>query len=145
MNRIEVNLTPDYREIADKKLYLAFSLTIDGVSPLQNNDDDFDIVEFILSTRTDGNYFIWTCSCGVPGCAGYFNGIEVRTEGNLTYWMDRDLDKTYSFGSENLHENGLKLEGEIKKWNRHAVSIGAELNVWPSWSMKYLLPALGID
>jgi hypothetical protein len=143
MNQIEVNLTPDYREIADKKLYLAFSVQIDGGSPLQNTDDDFDIVESILSTRKDGNYFIWTCACGVPGCAGYFNGIQVCTEGDSTYWMDRDLDKNYSFGSNSLRENALALEGEIKKWNSNAKSNGAELNIWPSWSMQYLLAALG--
>ena len=145
MNQIEVNLSPDYREIADKKLYLAFSLTIDGGSPLQNTADDFDIVEFILSTRKDGSYFIWTCSCGVPGCAGYFNGIEVRTEGDLTYWMDRDLDKSYSFNSNSLRVNALMLEGDIRKWNGHAKSIGAELNIWPSWSMQYLFRALGVN
>jgi hypothetical protein len=145
MNQIEVNITPDYREIADKKLYLAFRLQIDGGSPLQNTDDDFDIVEFILSTRKDGNYFIWTCSCGVPGCAGYLNGIEVRTKEAVTCWVDRDLDKSYSFGSASLREKALALESEIKKWHSHAKSIGAELNIWPSWSMQYLLPALHIE
>lgn len=145
MNQFEVKLTPDYRELTDKKLYLAFDLTIDGVSPLQNSDDDFDIYEFIMSTRKDGKYFIWTCSCGVPGCAGYFTGIDVRIEGDITYWIDHDLDKSYSFSTNNLRTKALMLEDEIKKWNSHAKSIDTELNIWPSWSMEYLFPALGIS
>lgn len=144
MNQFEAKLSPDYRELADKKLYLAFDLAIDGVSPLQNSADDFDIYEFIMSTRKDGKYFIWTCSCGVPGCAGYFNGIEVRIEGEITYWIDHDLDKSYSFNTNNLRSKALMLEDEIKKWNSHAKSIGVELNIWPSWSMEYLFPALAI-
>jgi len=144
MNEFEVKLTPDYRELAAKKLYLAFDIAIDGASPLQNNDDDFDLLEFIMSTRKDGKYFIWTCSCGVAECAGYVDGIEVHIEGDITNWIDHDLDKTYSFNTNNLRSSALMLEDEIKKWNNHAKSNDVELTIWPSWSMEYLLPALGI-
>lgn len=145
MNQFEVKLTPDYRELHDEKLYLVFELTIDGMSPLEASDDDFDIYEFIMSTQKDGKYFIWTCACGVPGCAGYFNGIEVRTEDEITYWIDKDLDKSYSLSTKDLRTKALMLEDEIKKWNAHAKSIGAQLNIWPSWSIEYLFPALGIN
>ena len=143
MNEFEVKLISDYRELAAKKLFLTFDLAIDGVSPLQNNDDNFDVYEFVMSTRKEGTYFIWTCSCGVPGCAGYFDGIEVRIEGASTYWIDHDLDKRYSFNTHKLRSSALMLEDEIKKWSHHATSIGSEVTIWPSWSMEYLLPALG--
>lgn len=142
MNELKAWLTPDYREIEAKKLHLAFHLTIDGGSPLQNTDDDFDLFEFIMSTRKDGTYFIWTCSCGVPGCAGYFHGIEVNSNGGTTHWNDHDLHKRYVFHTPTLHAQALAVEDEIKRWHSHAKSTGVELIIWPAWSMEDLLSAL---
>ncbi|MEJ7646156.1 MAG: hypothetical protein WKF87_16290 [Chryseolinea sp.] len=144
MNTIDVKFTCDESELSKNIFYLTFDLAIDGCSPLKNNDDSFDIHDFIMSTRKDGTYFIWTCSCGDAECAGYVNGIEVRIGMDVTLWVDHDLEKTYIFDTHDLQAKAFMLENEISKWDQHAKSNGAELCIWPSWSMKYLLPALGI-
>lgn len=145
MNHLEVELIPDYREIAGKKLFLSFDITIDGVSPLKCDDDCCDIHEFIMSTRQDGTYFPWTCSCGIPGCAGYFYGAQVRMVDDIIYWTDQDAGKHHAFDADELKRIALTLEDEFKRWAYHAKSTGVELNVWPAWSIEHLLSALGGD
>jgi len=142
MNILEVTLEPDYSEVITGKLHLKVMLTIDAVSPLQCEDDDFDIRELINSVKRDGDYFIWTCSCGVAGCAGYHKGLHVTNEKDHTTWEDRDLDKRYVFDTTALKHTIKTLNEDLLKWNSHAVSVNAELHVYPFWTMKYLLPAI---
>ena len=131
MNQIEVKLVQDELESSSENLCIAFKLTIDGASPLFDDDDDFDIYQFIESTRTAGRYFIMTCSCGDPGCAGYGYGIQVTIEGDITYWTDRDQNKTYSFSTGDLQSKALMLENEINKWSNEAIARGAKLAIAP--------------
>lgn len=36
-------------------------------------------------------HFIFTCSCGTPGCAGIWRGVEVVHEDGLVVWRDRGV------------------------------------------------------
>lgn len=45
-----------------------------------------DPLELCRSTTTDGEYSIFTCECGVPGCNGIYSGIQVIHQGGLTLW-----------------------------------------------------------
>ena len=61
-----------------------------------------DLVELQRSIERDGTYFIWTCSCGEPGCGGRFDGVEVRHEGELVRWHDRDMHRKFIFRVDDL-------------------------------------------
>src|SRR6187402_2332740 len=117
MNHLEVGLEPDFTELKNGKLYLKVNISIDGLCPLQNNDDDFDICELIQSTKQNGTYFIWTCACGVAGCAGYFKGIHVQIDDTVIAWADEDLDRTYCFDTIKLKNKVHALHEELLKWN----------------------------
>jgi hypothetical protein len=55
--------------------------------------DDGDIIDaqaFEDSLKTPGTYFIYSCSCGIPGCAGYEYGIQVSHDGDSIMWNDLD-------------------------------------------------------
>ena len=142
MNKLSVALEPDYREIDNGKLFLKVNLTIDGGCPLECNDDDFDIAELINSGKKDGTYFIWTCSCGDPGCGGYFKGIQVTSNDEFIIWEDNDLKKVYKFQTVEVQNTLIALYDDVVKWNLLAQGMQAELNIWPSWTMSYLLPAI---
>ena len=113
-----------------KELNLIFSIIIDGGSPLQSNDDCFDVSEFIKSTKEDGVYFIWTCGCGIPGCAGYLDGIRIQTNGDLTIWKDNDLDKSYVFETMKLRSLAHALEIDLQKWKEYVELHQAKLKIW---------------
>lgn len=142
MNTIEISLEPDYQEISNGILHLKVKVAIDSIFPLDNPDDDFDIVELINSTRSDGNYFMWTCSCGVPGCAGYYNGIKVVSDDKETTWFDQDLNKQYTFLTSDIRAKADRIFDELLKWKYHAESIKVDLKIWPSWTIEYLIPAI---
>ena len=45
-----------------------------------------DLEELTRSLDVDGEFFILTCWCGVPECAGIADGVAVRHQGNQTRW-----------------------------------------------------------
>src|SRR5687768_13339844 len=70
---------------------LEAELIVDGV-PLPTFDyGPLDLVELQRSIDRDGTCFIWTCWCGVPDCGGNIEGVEVRHEGDVVRWHDRDM------------------------------------------------------
>ena len=61
---------------------------------LGNITDSFDILNFITSLYRDGNYFIFTCDCGEPGCGGWWDPIKVKTENNEVTWLIDNYNDT---------------------------------------------------
>ena len=54
----------------------------------QANVDDpehVDLNQLRSSLDDNGTFFIWTCSCGTPGCAGLFHGIRVSHSDGSDY------------------------------------------------------------
>ena len=45
-----------------------------------------DLVELVKSRKADGEYFIITCHCGVPGCAGIGSGVRITRAGKFVAW-----------------------------------------------------------
>lgn len=45
-----------------------------------------DFIELARSGVDDGGYFPLTCGCGVAGCAGLFEPIEVTSDSDKVYW-----------------------------------------------------------
>lgn len=74
-----------------------------------------DLVELQRSIERDGTYFIWTCWCGVPGCGGNTEGVEVRRDGDIVHWQDRDMRREYVF---RLHDLRQGLEAAIAEARR---------------------------
>ena len=59
--------------------------------------DYVDLNQLEESLDNDGTYFIWTCSCGAPGCAGLFDGVVVKHVDGKTTWIDLDQNRKFVF------------------------------------------------
>ena len=136
MNQLTYRLTPDYGQLKKKELWLGLDLTIDGKNPLIAPDaDDFDMRELFLSVspKNSDTVFILTCSCGVPGCAGYFDGIKVSIAEKHVEWIDQDQGFTYCFTKDLYFETLRALYKELCDWNFHARSSRLQLRLFPDW------------
>lgn len=58
-------------------------LFLDGTEPYAGTIDAGDLLR---STIRSDEYDIFTCSCGVAGCAGIWRGVVVVNDGPLTLW-----------------------------------------------------------
>jgi len=138
MNQLTYQLTPDYSEVKKKELWLGLELSIDGKSPLlAPNADDFDIRELLSSGNpvSKNPHFILTCSCGSPGCAGYFKGVKVNIADEKVEWLDQDQGFTYQFVKEVYFSTLRALYKELCDWNNHAKSRRLTLRLFPDWHL----------
>jgi len=76
---------------------LIHELVVDGKQFPAWEFGPLDLAEVGRSTEADGVYFIWTCTCGAPGCAGRFLGVLVEHANNLVKWSDRDMHRCFTF------------------------------------------------
>lgn len=50
-----------------------------------------DLLELVDSTKQSGEFYIWTCNCGIPECAGIHQGVNVTLAENTVNWIVYDL------------------------------------------------------
>lgn len=131
MNHLSIKLEPNFEYTESQgELMVGVCLKIDGKSPLKSHEDDFNLYELFQSRQRDGEFFIFTCSCGIPECAGY-KEIEVRHRDGTTSWFDKTLSKQYVFEQVELDQEISQTFQDLKKWVFYAESNNLILKVYP--------------
>jgi hypothetical protein len=59
-----------------------------------------DLCELQKAIDSDGNFFVWTCDCGTPGCAGRFKGIQFTHSNEFIMFKDLDCRESEEFRFE---------------------------------------------
>ncbi len=68
-----------------------------------------DLDELLRSIHSNGEFFILTCWCGVPECAGIEKGVQVNHENDFIFWKLNE-PKQFSFTFEHR-----QYETEVRK------------------------------
>ena len=73
------------------------------------------------NTKECSSFYPFTCSCGVAGCNGIFDGVHLKVRGRSVEWRVKKgmgykfLDKTfYQFGRQDYFDMIERLRGELK-------------------------------
>jgi hypothetical protein len=84
MNTLELRLVPHSESAAD---FLLAEVWIDGDTPLANyREYAVDRDELRRSVGSTGDFWILTCWCGDPGCAGIDQAVKVVQEADVVHW-----------------------------------------------------------
>lgn len=136
-NAMSVGIVPTLRCQGVDGEVLAHELVVDG-KPLAVDDfGPLDLSEVGRSIDADGVYFIWTCTCGDPGCGGNFSGVRVEHTSTLVKWSDRDIRRRFAFRIEELRS---AFNEAITK-GREIVGAKPELAVIPEQNRDVLIAA----
>ncbi|MGI0481499.1 hypothetical protein ACN4EE_11995 [Geminocystis sp. CENA526] len=85
MNKLELQ-SKIYRFDNDDNLYFVSIILVDGDSIVDFFYYATSLTELKDSLENNGKYFILTCWCGVPDCAGIEQGIQVTHYQNTVTW-----------------------------------------------------------
>jgi hypothetical protein len=91
-----------------------------------------DLSQLDQSLRGDGTYFVWTCECGDPGCAGYFEGVEVRHRDGCVDW--KSCQTRYSFYADELRQAMADAVSEC----RRMLAENPKLELLPAQNREFL-------
>ena len=80
---------PDNPASRRKKYCLAIECAVNGNLIADWHSLSVDILALLASAKKPGMYFIWTCTCGFPECAGISQGIEVTHRPDVFVWKNK--------------------------------------------------------
>ena len=92
-----ISLEPRIEHEEGEPELLMPQIAIDGETLTAVDYGPIDLSELERSLAGDGTYFIWTCTCGAPGCGGRTDGVGVKHANGLVRWHDRDARRHYYF------------------------------------------------
>lgn len=99
------------------------NIWMQGDLEIRLNDEkpyaDSDIVntdEFLKSLEQDGEFYIFSCSCGVPECSGWNSGIQVlHSNGNIK-WTNPNNGKTWCFSKKKVEADLIQIRAELTNY-----------------------------
>jgi len=114
MNRLEVQsrVDPSLNGVVTE-------LLVDGqlLSDFKKDSLSVDLSALKTATEQSGDFYIVTCICGYPSCAGIKQGIRIDHIGGCVYWVGRILDETQTF-TFGLEEFRIAVKHGIEQLKR---------------------------
>jgi hypothetical protein len=134
---VSISPTTCLDEAVGESETLSHELVVEGKNLSAYEFGPLDLAEFGRSIEADGVYFIWTCTCGDPGCGGNFSGVRVDRKEDLINWYDRDIRRRFTFRLEDLR----RAFGEAIARGRDLRDAKPDLTVVPDQNRElFLLP-----
>jgi len=93
-------------------------ILINGAKPYF--ESDIINTEILLkSLESDGEYFIFSCNCGVPECSGWIKEINVTHQGKKIKWMDTNTDRVWYLDREKIESDLKNIREEVKLFKHY--------------------------
>lgn len=91
-----------------------FEIRINTEKPYAESDI-IDATELLNSMQQDGEYFIFSCCCGVPSCSGWEKGIQVEHFDTTIRWTNLNTWKEWYFEKQRIIDdiNTVREEDQI--------------------------------
>jgi hypothetical protein len=93
-------------------------IIINGMKPYAEGDI-VDVEGLLASLESDGEHFIFSCSCGMPECSGWTTGIKVLHQGGVIRWIDENHGKTWHFDKNKMEEDLKTVHQEVKTFKEY--------------------------
>ncbi|NCO73662.1 MAG: hypothetical protein GW795_15060 [Cyanobacteria bacterium] len=139
MNKLDLH-SKIYRFDNDDNLYFVTIILVDGKPIADFSYYATSLTELNNTLKQNGKYFILTCWCGVPDCAGIEQGIQVTHYQDTVKWTINQPSphRVFTF-SENDYKavitEGIKQikEDLANLWFTHTGEYNDKLEIVPRW------------
>ncbi|PCJ64857.1 MAG: hypothetical protein COA58_11315 [Bacteroidetes bacterium] len=93
-------------------------ILINGEKPYSESDI-IDVDVFLKSMNSDGEYFIFSCCCGIPECSGWIKGINVKHKENIVTWSDENSNRTWQLDKTKVENDLSNIRNEVKIYKEY--------------------------
>jgi hypothetical protein len=93
-------------------------ILINGIKPYSEGDI-VDSELLFKSLISEGDFFIFSCCCGLPECGGWTKGINVIHQTDNTIWTDMDNDKKWIFDKAKMESDIEELKKEVLFYKKY--------------------------
>lgn len=100
-------------------------ILINGIKPY-NEGDIIDSEILFKSLKNEGDFFIFSCNCGVPECVGWTKGINVTHQTYNTIWTDMDNEKKWTFDKAKMESDIQDLKKKVHFYKEYFLTKGID-------------------
>lgn len=119
---VSVNISKQYINISKHKRILTpvinetIILYVNEIRLNEDADEVFVVTEFFNSLTHQGKFPMFTCSCGIFGCGGFY--INVNYKNLCVIWgTEQATYKKFLFSRENIRLVALELINKLSEFN----------------------------
>jgi len=100
----------------EQKRFVGLNLYYGDFQLISSSNYVLSFSELKKASRENGKFFIITCSCGFPDCAGIYNPIKVEHNGSeVTWFIQEPVKKEMKFSVSQLQNQILGAEKRLKE------------------------------
>lgn len=92
-------------------------IIINGEKPYAESDI-VNCETLFESLEKDGEYFIFSCNCGLPKCSGWINGIMVTNREEKIEWININTKKIWNFDRVKIEDDIKTIKEEVKVYKQ---------------------------
>lgn len=81
--------------------------------------DFVDFEAFLESPSSNGEFFIFSCICGVAECGGRKKGIKVSHRENTVAWENGNTGEAWLLDRNNMEDDLNKIRPEVLNYKRY--------------------------
>jgi len=100
-------------------------ILINGKKPYAESDI-IDVNIFLESLKSDGEYFIFSCNCGIPECSDWIKGINVKHNQNNVIWKNGNSNDTWLLDKNQIENDLNGIRSEVKIYKKYFSEKGIE-------------------
>jgi hypothetical protein len=88
-------------------------IRINGIKPYSEKSDVINVDAFLKSLETDGEYYIFSCNCGIPECSGWINGISVEHKERTVVWTNENTKEVWTLDKSKIEKDLAEVRNEV--------------------------------
>ncbi len=93
-------------------------ILINGRRPYQE-EDIIDVNALLDSLEQDGEFFIFSCCCGILSCSGWEEGIKVEHKDYLVIWKDDNFNRIWTLDKTKIQKDFNEVRKEVAAYKRY--------------------------
>lgn len=88
MNTIEIHVseTPNAPDATDERGCIELQLRVNGIEITDFDGEGIEPCALAAAATQTGEFYIATCGCGEPQCAGIYRGVRVNQSAGIISW-----------------------------------------------------------
>jgi hypothetical protein len=111
---ISIELVVAAAQMSAENIWMQGDLEININGQKISADSDIINAELLIeSLQSEGEFFIFSCSCGLPECSGWIKGIQVTHMGDAIKWTDANKGRTWNLERHKMESDLATIREEV--------------------------------
>jgi hypothetical protein len=121
LDSISIELLVQACQLSEQDIWFQgdLEIRINGIKPYEEMSDIIDVDAFLKSLETDGEYYIFSCNCGIPECSGWIKGISVEHKEQTIVWTNKNSQEVWILDRSKIEKDLIGIRKEILNYKNY--------------------------